>query len=159
MGTRPAAFKAGAWPAVRVAVCSPPIPSGGDPVVELVTVLKPLHVSLALLSGAGFALRGVWMLQGSAWLDARFTRVAPHVVDTALLLSGVGLAVLLRLSPAASPWLAAKLLLLIPYVAAGMLALRRGRTRRIRAAALAVALAAYGLILASALTHRPLGLV
>jgi uncharacterized membrane protein SirB2 len=131
---------------------------GGGPVLELITVLKPLHAVLALVSGAGFALRGAWMLRGSPRLDARWVRVVPHVVDSVLLLSGIGLAVMLGLWPTAHPWLATKLFLLVVYIAAGMLALRRGRTRGIRAAALAVALSTYGLILASALTHRPLGL-
>jgi len=126
-------------------------------VTDCYALLKPLHATLALVSGAGFALRGVWMLRGSPRLAARWVRIAPHVVDTGLLLSGIALAVLLRLAPGENAWLATKLALLLVYIAAGMLALRRGRTRRIRAAALAAALAAYGLILASALTHRPLG--
>jgi len=125
---------------------------------ETYALLKPLHVVLALLSGAGFALRGYWMLRASPRLGARWVRVAPHVVDSVLLLSGLALAVTLGLSPAVHPWLAAKLALLLAYIGAGMLALRRGRTRRIRAAALAVALSAYALILLTALTHRPLGI-
>ena len=127
--------------------------------LELVPVLKPLHVATALLSGAGFALRGAWMLAASPLLDARWVRIAPHVVDTVLLVTGVVLALVLRLSPGEQPWLATKLVLLLVYIVAGMLALRRGRTRRIRVVALVVALGCYGLILASALSHRPLGLL
>lgn len=126
--------------------------------LELLPLVKPLHVLAAIASGAGFALRGVWMLRGSALLRARIVRVLPHLIDTVLLASGVFLAVSMQLSPAAHPWLAAKLLLLLVYIAAGMLALRHGRSRRVRAAALLVALACYALILASAVTHRPLGL-
>jgi uncharacterized membrane protein SirB2 len=126
--------------------------------LELVPIVKPLHVALALASGAGFALRGMWMLRGSPLLDARVVRIAPHVVDTALLASGVVLAAALGFSPAAQPWLAAKLGLLLAYIAAGMLALRRGRTRRVRVVAFAVALGCYALILATAVSHRPLGL-
>ena len=125
---------------------------------ETYTLLKPLHVTLALVSGAGFALRGWWMLRGSPRLGARWVRIAPHAVDTALLLSGAAMAVTLGLDPRDHPWLATKLALLVVYVAAGMLALRRGRTRRIRATALAFALATYALILITAVSHRPLGL-
>ena len=126
---------------------------------ETYALLKPVHVTLALVSGAGFALRGWWMLRGSPRLDARWVRVAPHAVDTALLLSGATMAVMLDLAPTAHPWLAAKLALLVAYIAAGMVALRRGRTRRIRATALALAVAAYALILATAVSHRPLGVL
>ena len=55
--------------------------------VELLTLLKALHVSLALVSGAGFALRGAWMLRDSRLLEARWVRTAPHAVDTLLLAS------------------------------------------------------------------------
>lgn len=126
--------------------------------LELVPLVKPLHVLMALASGAGFAVRGVWMLRGSALLQARAVRIVPHLLDTVLLASGVFLALALQLSPAAHPWLATKLVLLAAYIVAGMVALRRGRSRAVRATALLVALFCYALILISALTHRPLGL-
>ncbi len=126
--------------------------------LELYPLIKPLHVVLALVSGTGFALRGWWMLRSSPRLGARWVRIAPHVLDTALLASGVYLAVALRLSPLAHPWLAAKLVLLVAYIGAGAVALRRGPTLPVRATALALALGCYALILVSALTHRPLGL-
>lgn len=125
---------------------------------EAYGALEAAHVALVLLSGAGFALRGAWMLRGSPLLERRVVRVLPHVIDTGLLLSGASLAVIARLWPPDHPWLAAKLLLLVAYVAAGTVALRRGRTRRIRAAAFAAALFLYALILISALTHRALGI-
>lgn len=126
--------------------------------LELLPLVKPLHVLMALASGAGFAVRGVWMLRGSALLQARAVRIVPHLIDTVLLASGVFLALALQLSPAAHPWFATKLALLALYIVAGMVALRRGRSRAVRATALLVALLCYALILVSALTHRPLGL-
>ena len=120
--------------------------------------IKLAHVCFALLSGAGFALRGLWMMRGSARLQAPWVRVAPHLLDTLLLASGVTLALMLRISPLAHPWLAAKLGLLLLYVGAGTVAIRRGRTRGARTLALGLALAVYALIVATALTHRPLGL-
>ena len=128
------------------------------PMLELLPLVKPLHVLVALASGAGFALRGVWMLRGSPLLQVRVVRVLPHLLDTVLLASGVFLAVALQFSPTAQPWLAAKLLLLLAYIVAGVIALRRGRTRRVRTVAMLVALGCYALIVVSAVTHRPLGL-
>ena len=125
---------------------------------ELLVWLEPAHVTLALASGAGFLVRGAWMWSGSPRLSARWVRIAPHVLDSVLLVTGVALAVLLHLSPLEQPWLAAKLALLVAYVVAGSVALRRGRTPSVRRAALVVAVACYALILVSALSHRPLGI-
>jgi len=125
--------------------------------MELLSLLKVLHVALALVSGAGFALRGAWMLRDSRLLEARWVRTAPHVVDTLLLASGISLALGFGYSPLSQPWLAAKLIVLVLYIGAGTLALRRGRSRQIRALALVVALVLYTLIVLSALTHRALG--
>ena len=125
--------------------------------MELLSLLKVLHVALALVSGAGFALRGAWMLRDSRLLEARWVRTAPHVVDTLLLASGISLALGFGFSPLSQPWLAAKLIVLVLYIGAGTLALRRGRSRQIRVLALVVALVLYTLIVLSALTHRALG--
>lgn len=66
-------------------------------------LLKQIHVVSIILSGAGFLLRGVWMLAGSPLLGHRLTRVVPHVVDTALLGSAIGLAVLSHQYPCGMP--------------------------------------------------------
>ena len=49
------------------------------------TLAKAIHVACVVLSLGGFAARGALMLTGSPLLEARFVRVAPHVVDTVLL--------------------------------------------------------------------------
>ena len=124
----------------------------------LYPTLKTAHVALAALSIAGFAARGLLMVTGSRLLDRRFTRVAPHLVDTALLLTGIALAGVVQVSPFAAPWLAAKLLALLGYIVLGSVALRRGRTLRARILALAGALALAAYIVATALRHSPLPL-
>lgn len=118
--------------------------------------VKLTHITLALLSVSGFTLRGIWMLTGSPLLDRRWVRVAPHIIDTALLLTGVLMVVRLHIYPTQQPWLAAKLVALVLYVVAGSIALRRGRSRRVRVVALLTALACVSYMLAAALTHRPL---
>jgi uncharacterized membrane protein SirB2 len=119
--------------------------------------LKLAHVVSVVLSGAGFVGRGALMLRGSPLLQARFVRTAPHVVDTVLLASAVWLAWLMRLSPFADGWIAAKILGLVAYIVLGTIALKRGRTPRVRAAAFAAALAVFAYIVTVALTHDPLG--
>ena len=118
--------------------------------------LHLVHVSAVVLSLTGFALRGGWMLAGSALLHHRVTRVLPHVVDTVLLASGVALAVRLGVDPFAQPWLLAKLLALPVYVVLGSLALRRARSAGVRATCFALALVTALYIVGAALRHSPL---
>ncbi len=118
--------------------------------------LRLLHLAAVIVSAAGFLARAALMLADSPALNRRFVRIAPHVVDTVLLAAGVAMVVLARLSPLAHPWLAAKLGGLIAYIALGAVALRYGRTRRVRLLALAGAVLAFAYIVGTALQRRPL---
>ncbi|WP_137171554.1 SirB2 family protein [Massilia sp. HP4] len=118
--------------------------------------LKHIHMTFAVLSGALFLLRGLWMLAESRRLEQRWVRIAPHVIDTLLLASAVGLAVWSSQYPGQSPWLTAKLVALVAYIGLGTVALKRGRTRQVRALAFAGALACFIYILAVAVTKNPL---
>lgn len=99
------------------------------------------------------------MLRGSTLLQARWVKITPHVVDTLLLASGVGLVFALRLYPTQHPWLVAKLVALVLYIVLGTVALKRGRTRGVRTAAWVAALAVFFYILAVAMTKQvvPIG--
>jgi uncharacterized membrane protein SirB2 len=112
-----------------------------------------LHVGCAALSLAGFAARGALMLADSRWLRVRFVRIAPHVVDTVLLASAVWLAWFLDQAPFVNAWVTAKVLGLVAYVVLGAIALRRGKTKGLRAVAFGAALAVAAYIVAVALTH------
>jgi len=120
--------------------------------VATYTALKYLHLSCVVLSGTGFLLRGVWMMQGSPMLARLWVRVLPHVVDTMLLASAIALAVTTGQYPLAHGWLTAKVLGLIAYIILGSIALKRGRTRGIRITAYGGALLAFAYIVAVALT-------
>lgn len=118
--------------------------------------LKYLHVSCVVLSGLGFVLRGGWMFGDSPCLQRRLVRTLPHVVDSILLGSAVSLAVLSDQYPWSEGWLGAKLGGLLVYILCGAIALKRGRTRAIRAVFLILALLAYAYIVAVALSRQPL---
>ena len=123
--------------------------------MSLYLLVKYIHVGSVALSIAGFAARGVLMLAGSPLLQARFVRVAPHVIDTVLLASAAWLAWALHQYPFVHGWLTAKVLGLLAYIALGLVALRRGRTKTLRAWAFAGALLAAGYVVAVALTKDP----
>jgi uncharacterized membrane protein SirB2 len=118
--------------------------------------LKLVHVTAVVLSGAGFVLRGVWMLRDSPLLQARLTRILPHVIDTVLLGSAILLALRIYQYPFVHGWLTAKVVALLAYIVLGSLALKRGRSRRVRTVSFALALAVFLYIIAVAITRSPL---
>jgi len=120
-------------------------------------VVKAIHQGAVALSLTGFFARGLGSLRGAAWVHGRLAKSVPHVVDTVLLLSALTLAWMLRLTPMAAPWLMAKIVGLLVYIGLGMVALKPGRPRALRATAWVAALATFGWIISVALTKNPLG--
>lgn len=120
-------------------------------------LLKHIHMTAVTLSGTGFVLRGLLMLVRSPVLDARWVRIAPHVVDTVLLASAIGLVILIGQYPFVHGWVTAKVLGLLAYIGLGMFALRRGRSQTVRFAFWVAALAVFGWIVSVALTKDPAG--
>ena len=121
-------------------------------------LLKLLHMSCAFLSISGFALRGYWMLTDDHRLRLRTVRVLPHLLDTLLLGSAVGMLVIWQVNPFAVTWLLAKIIALLGYIGLGMVAFRFGATRRVRRTAYCLALLTAAYIVSVAYTKSPLGL-
>jgi len=96
-------------------------------------LIKHLHMSAAALSITLFVVRAWWSVQESSRLNARWVKVLPHLIDTALLGLGVTLMVLLSVWPWQLPWLGAKLLALLAYIGIGTIAIKRGATPTVRA--------------------------
>lgn len=119
--------------------------------------IKLIHQTAVTLSVSGFFVRGAASLLGASWVRARMARTVPHLVDSLLLLSGLMLAWTLRLTPDRAPWLLAKLAGLVVYVGLGVVALRPGRPRGIRAAAWIGALGVVGWMVSVAILKHPLG--
>lgn len=117
--------------------------------------LKYLHITCVVLSGLGFCLRGWWMASGSPRLQARLTRVLPHVIDSTLLGSALVMAWMSGQYPFVQGWLTAKVLGLLAYIVLGAMALKRAKTRPARLRFLALALLAYAYIVGVALTRNP----
>ncbi len=85
-------------------------------------LLKHLHILLALISGLGFALRGFMYLVLDRRLSQPVLRIAPHVIDTLLLASGITLWILVGW-PFMS-WLGLKIGLILVYIVLGVAAFR-----------------------------------
>ena len=117
--------------------------------------LKIIHISCVILSISGFVTRGSLMLADSDLLQQRVTRILPHFIDTALLVSGIWLAYKIQQYPGDTPWLTAKLVALLIYIVLGSFALR-GRSRKIRIVALMGSLLTLAYLVSVALTRTPL---
>lgn len=125
--------------------------------IELYPQIKAVHIAAVILSGGLFAVRGLLMLARSRWANHAALRHLSYAIDTVLLTAALMLVTILHQYPFVQAWLTVKLLLLVAYIVLGVLALRRGRTRAIRAGAFLAALAVYLFIVSVARTHRPLG--
>ncbi len=117
-------------------------------------VLRSLHIATVHLTLILFLLRGFWMLTESPRLNARWTRIVPHVNDTLLLSAAIAMLVVAGMNPIEQPWLLAKILGLLAYIGLGTLALKRGKSKAIRVKALIAALGMFGYILAVAITKQ-----
>ena len=122
-------------------------------------LIKSVHQSAVALSVAGFFARGAASLAGAGWVRGRLARTLPHVVDSVLLASALGLAWMLRLTPASAPWLLAKIVGLLAYIALGAIALRPGRPVAVRATTWVAALVVFTWIVSVALLKDPRGFV
>jgi uncharacterized membrane protein SirB2 len=123
---------------------------------DLFLPLRSVHMTCAVLSILAFVIRYVWMLRESTLLQQRAVKIVPHIVDTLLLLSAIGLVGIIGFGSNAA-WLSAKIVGLIVYVVLGTLALKRGRTKGARAVFGLLAIIAFAFIASVARTHNPLG--
>lgn len=117
---------------------------------------KLLHVGCAVLSYVLFVLRGWWMLRSPKRLDARWVRIVPHVIDSALLAAAIALVVLTGQYPGPEAWLNAKIAALLLYIALGAIAIRHGRSRAVRLRAWIAAQAVFAYIVLAAMTRSSL---
>ncbi len=86
-------------------------------------MIKTLHFTLAFVTVAGFVIRAGWSYTAADMLQQKWVRIAPHVIDSLLLILGVILAFNLAQGPWQG-WLAAKLIALLAYIGFGVLTLR-----------------------------------
>ncbi len=120
--------------------------------MEAYVITQYVHQLAVAATLALFVLRGGWMLAGSAMLSRKWVRITPHIVDTVLLVSALYLAIVGWGWPLTPHWITAKLIALVAYIALGVIALKRGPTKAIRAVAFVGALVVFAYIFQTALT-------
>lgn len=119
--------------------------------------IRTVHVVCVAASISLFVVRGAWVLLSGRGLW-RWLRVAPHIVDTLLLASGLTLAFLIQQYPFFnSDWLTAKVVGLIAYIALGVVLFRGPRSTIVRATAGLMALLVFAYIVSVAVSKQPAG--
>jgi uncharacterized membrane protein SirB2 len=115
---------------------------------------KHIHLLMVVLSVSFLLVRYAMSLKPAAILQTKFFKIAPHVIDTLLLVSAVLLMITLQQYPFVHAWLTEKLLAVLAYIALGVMAFK-GRTAAIRWICFLGALGWLGLVLRVAITKQP----
>ncbi len=117
-------------------------------------MIKSIHIIFVLFSFFSFVSRVVLSEFKPEFLRKKWIKIAPHVVDTLLILSGITLVIQSQWLSVPYGWLVAKLLVLCIYIGLGILTMRkRGKTRWL---AFTAAVACYVYILVVAISKNPL---
>lgn len=127
--------------------------------LEFYPQIKAVHIAAVLASGLLFALRGLLVLTGNRLAMVAPVRFTSYAIDTVLLTAALMLVTILPRAMFANGWLTAKLVLLVIYVGLGSFALKRGRSRRIRALCYGAAISVYAFMIGIAWFHHPLGIL
>ena len=120
--------------------------------------LKHLHLTTIAISVTLLVLRFIGSMLHASVMQKRWVKIIPHINDTILLLTGVGLIAVTGFYPFTplSAWLTEKLLGVVIYILLGFVALREGKNKAIRTFALLGALGWIWLIAQMAMTKVPL---
>lgn len=114
--------------------------------MEYYQTIKIIHAATASLSFVGFLIRGWWMIRENSLLQNKFVKIAPHINDTLLLVAAITLLIISDVNPFVVGWLTAKIILLVGYIVAGTIALKRGKTKQLRVIFFIIAIICIGLI-------------
>ena len=106
-------------------------------------MLKSLHMLFILLSVGSFISRIMLAQFKPDTLRIKVLKIAPHVIDTILLLTGIGLVFQGNWIAGEYGWIITKLVMLIAYIGFGVMAMRSTGIKRWTAFVLALACFSY----------------
>ncbi|GGX09899.1 hypothetical protein GCM10011282_15190 [Undibacterium macrobrachii] len=89
-------------------------------------------------------------------LQKKWVRILPHTIDTILLASAIGMAIIASINPFEQTWLAAKILALLAYIFAGTFAIKRASSPQAQNLSFVLALICFAYILMVALSKQVL---
>ncbi|HBA67226.1 SirB2 family protein [Methylotuvimicrobium sp. KM2] len=93
-------------------------------------MIKHIHMLFVALSIISFTGRIFLSETHSALLSQKWLKIAPHVIDTVLLISGISLVFIGGWLSADFGWIVAKIVALLGYIGLGILAMRSQGNQR-----------------------------
>ena len=85
---------------------------------------KHLHMTAVGISVLLFVFRFIYGQMNPSFLQKKWVKVVPHIIDTVLLGSAIWLCVILSQYPIVNSWLTAKVIGVIGYILFGLLVLK-----------------------------------
>ncbi|NOQ64038.1 MAG: invasion protein [Methyloprofundus sp.] len=115
-------------------------------------MIKMIHMLFILLSVGSFVSRMMLVQFKPDLLRGKIAKIAPHVIDTILLLSGITLVLQGNWMAGETGWIMTKVVVLFAYVGFGVMAMRSSGAKRW--IAFVLALASFGYIISVAVTKH-----
>ena len=126
--------------------------------IEFYPEIRLVHIAAVLASGGLFLLRGLVLFTGRGWAVAAPLRYLSYTSDTVLLTAALMLMTIVQQYPIVHAWLTVKVLLVVIYIALGIITFWSGHaTHAMRLGCWLAALIVYTYIFSVARAHDPLG--
>jgi uncharacterized membrane protein SirB2 len=122
-------------------------------------MLKLAHVACVVISGSLFIYRYAVLNMHPDRPLAKALKVLPHINDTVLLFSAIGMLSLIGLNPFTTPWLLTKIVALLVYIVLGTICMRSLPGSRRQSVSFAAAISVFAYIVLVGLSKQviPLG--
>lgn len=119
-------------------------------------LIKQVHIISVAISIIFFCIRLYWSVLNRPYLQQRWVKILPHIVDTVLLTCAIYLMFYIQAWPTQQPWIAAKIVALLVYIGLGTFAIKRGKTPFSRLAFGTAAVLVFIYMIGTALSHNPM---
>ena len=116
------------------------------------SILKHSHMTLALLSILGFLLRAYFSFNKPEVLKLKLVKIAPHVIDTLLLIMAFSLIFIMDYGFAS--WILAKIVALFVYIGLGIVVIKQIGSIPVRITSVVLALLCFVYIASVAITKQ-----
>ncbi len=120
--------------------------------------LKLAHVACVVISGSLFIVRYARFRMYPDQPLPKALKVLPHINDTVLLASAIGMLSLIGLNPFITPWLLAKIVALVLYIALGVICMRSLPGSRRQSVSFVAAISVFAYIVLVGLSKQALPL-
>ena len=117
-------------------------------------LIKMMHAVLVLSIGLLFLWRAYLTLTRSPAQNAKLPTMLAHTLSLGVLASGLTLVALYGQMPA---WVMTKLIFLFVFIALGVIAFKRAKSRTVQLTMMTLALLTYAFLVSVAVTKQPVG--